>query len=73
MKSDIHPKTNLVDAKCTSCNYTMQVLSTIPEIKVEICGNCHPFYTGKQKFIDTAGKVDKFNKIQSAAKQKRGA
>ena len=61
MKADIHPK--YVDSKVTcGCGNKFETRSTRPEIKVEICSNCHPFYTGQQKFVDTAGRVEKFQK-----------
>ncbi len=69
MKTGIHP--NYIDTKvhCNGCNTTFQTHSTVPEITVEICSNCHPFYTGKQKLIDTAGRVDKFNARRSQAEK----
>ena len=61
MKKDIHP--NYVESKVTcSCGETFITRSTLPEIKVEVCSACHPFYTGKQKLVDTAGRVERFNK-----------
>jgi large subunit ribosomal protein L31 len=45
-----------------ACGYTFQTQSTKKEIRVEICSQCHPFYTGKQKFVDSAGRVEKFRK-----------
>jgi large subunit ribosomal protein L31 len=61
MKKGIHPK--YVDCIVTcACGYTFKTRSTKPEIKLEICGNCHPYFTGKQKFVDTAGRVEKFIK-----------
>ncbi len=60
MKKDIHPK-YYPDAKVTcACGNTFSVGSTLPEIHVEICSMCHPFYTGKQKLVDTARRVEKF-------------
>jgi large subunit ribosomal protein L31 len=60
MKNDIHPK-YYEDAKVTcACGASFVTGSTEPEIHVEICSNCHPFYTGTQKFIDTAGRLDNF-------------
>lgn len=61
MKEKIHP--NYVDCivRC-ACGYTFKTKSTKPEIKLDICGNCHPFFTGKQKLVDTAGRVEKFKK-----------
>ena len=62
MKKDIHPKW-YNDAKVTcGCGNTFTVGSTVPEIKVEICNMCHPFYTGEQKLVDTEGMVEKFQK-----------
>ena len=61
MKADIHPK--YVDCKVSClCGHVIETRATMPEIKVEICSNCHPFYTGKQKLVDTAGRVERFQK-----------
>lgn len=61
MKAGIHP--NYVDCTVTcACGNVIQTRSTRPEIRVEVCSKCHPFYTGKQKLVDTSGRVDKFNK-----------
>ncbi|GAB4254513.1 MAG: 50S ribosomal protein L31 [Thermoleophilia bacterium] len=61
MKPDIHPA--YVESKVTcSCGETFTTRSTLPEIKVEICSVCHPFYTGKQRLVDTGGRVERFNK-----------
>jgi large subunit ribosomal protein L31 len=61
MREGIHPK--YVDSVVScACGYTFKTRSTKPVIKVEICSNCHPFFTGKQKLLDTAGRVDRFNK-----------
>jgi len=69
MKTDLHPKYNK-DIKVTcSCGSQFLVGSTMPEIKTEICSGCHPFYTGKQKLIDSAGRVDKFmERVKKAQK-----
>ena len=63
MRADIHP-TYFPDAKvtCASCGKTWTTGSTKKEIRVDICSNCHPFFTGKQKLVDTAGRVEKFRK-----------
>jgi len=62
MRKEIHP-TYYPNAKVTcACGNTFTVGSTQPEIRVEICSMCHPFYTGKQKLVDTARRVDKFKK-----------
>jgi large subunit ribosomal protein L31 len=61
MKKAIHPKYEMVTVTC-ACGNTFQTKSTKDKLRVEICNACHPFYTGKQKIIDTAGRVEKFNK-----------
>jgi large subunit ribosomal protein L31 len=71
VKTKIHPKWH-ADAKVTcACGATFSTGSTLPNISVEVCSNCHPLYTGQQKFLDTAGRVDKFNQrvAQAQAKQ----
>jgi large subunit ribosomal protein L31 len=73
MKNDIHPKYNEnISIQC-GCGATFNAGSTSEEIKVEICSACHPFYTGKQKLMDTAGRVDKFKARMEAAKQMQAA
>jgi large subunit ribosomal protein L31 len=67
MKKNIHPNYGPSTVTC-SCGNTFVTGSTTPVIKVEICSACHPFFTGKQKIIDTAGRVEKFQK-KFAAKQ----
>ena len=62
MKKDIHPKYYPKAKVSCACGHTFTVGSTLPEISVEICSACHPFYTGKQKLLDTARRVDKFTK-----------
>jgi large subunit ribosomal protein L31 len=59
MKTDIHPKYVDAEIRC-ACGNVIQTRSTRQTIIVGICNNCHPFYTGTQKFVDTAGRVDKF-------------
>lgn len=61
MKKGIHPEYGKSVVKC-ACGNTFETCSTKNEIHVEICSNCHPFYTGKQKFLDSAGRIEKFNK-----------
>lgn len=73
MKSGIHPKYLETKVHCNGCNTTFTTHSTVAEITVEICSNCHPFYTGKQKLVDTAGRVDKFRARQEAAKKAASA
>jgi large subunit ribosomal protein L31 len=59
MKADIHPKYVEAEVRC-ACGNTFKTRSTRPVIVVGICNVCHPFFTGQQKFVDTAGRVDKF-------------
>ena len=69
MKQNIHP-TYHKNAKVTcSCGTNFEVGSTKTEIHMEVCSNCHPFYTGTTKFIDTAGRVDKFRAKMDKAKE----
>jgi len=61
MKKEIHPKYNKVVVHC-GCGNTFETRSTTKEIHAEICSMCHPFYTGKQKYVDTAGRIERFQK-----------
>ena len=61
MKKDIHPSYVAAKVIC-ACGNTIQSTSIRPTIYVDICSSCHPFFTGKQKLIDTAGRIDKFKK-----------
>ncbi|MEM9604119.1 MAG: 50S ribosomal protein L31 [Pseudomonadota bacterium] len=62
MKAEIHPDYTNIDVTC-SCGNTFQTRSTLgKDLGVEVCSNCHPFYTGKQKIVDSAGQVDKFRR-----------
>lgn len=78
MKPNIHPQFNTQVTVSCACGNTFVTGSTAKEIYTEICSSCHPFYTGKQKLIDTQGRVDKFKKrnatavqIKSAVKEKK--
>lgn len=71
MKKDIHPKYySEAKVKC-ACGNTFKVGSTKQELDVEICSNCHPFYTGQSKVLDTAGRVERFKKIMEKSAAKR--
>ena len=59
MKKGIHPKYVACTVQC-ACGNEFETRATVPELKIDICNACHPFYTGKQKFVDTAGRVQKF-------------
>lgn len=61
MKSGIHPEYHEVEVRC-ACGNTFKTRSTQKELRLEICSACHPFYTGKQKLIDTAGMVERFER-----------
>lgn len=75
MKKDIHPKYQKAKVTC-ACGNKFEVGSTVSEIKIELCHMCHPFYTGKQKLVDTARRVEKFQeklaKKEAAAKVRKG-
>jgi len=67
MKASIHPEYAEINVSC-SCGNTFKTRSTVGrDLQVDVCSNCHPFYTGKQKIVDTAGRVDKFRKKYAAA------
>jgi large subunit ribosomal protein L31 len=68
MKEKIHPKYEKAFVKC-ACGNTFETRSTKKEIKVEICSSCHGFFTGKQKLIDSAGRVEKFQRKYAKAKE----
>lgn len=73
MKSGIHPTYyDKVTVTCV-CGNTFETGSTISLITTEICSHCHPFYTGKKKFVDTGGRVDRFKKLTERAAQSRAA
>jgi large subunit ribosomal protein L31 len=71
MKNNIHPNW-YKDAKVSCvCGNSFTTGSTVPEIRVDICAQCHPFYTGQQKLVDTQGQVEKFSKLRTASEAKR--
>jgi large subunit ribosomal protein L31 len=75
MKEGIHPDYHEVTVHC-ACGNTFKTRSTYKDsmLRVEICSNCHPFFTGKQKLVDTAGRVERFQrKYQKAAEEKKAA
>ncbi len=69
MKSGIHPNYEQTEVKC-ACGAVITTGSTKKDMRVDICSNCHPYFTGKQKLVDTGGRVDKFNKRINLAKNK---
>ncbi len=66
MKSDIHPEYNTLTVHC-ACGASFEMRSTMSIDQVDICSECHPFYTGKQKLVDTAGRVERFRKKYAKA------
>ena len=70
MKKEIHPKYNTNIKAVCACGAIFEVGSTLPDIKIEICSQCHPFYTGNEKIMDTAGRVERFNKRRAATVKK---
>ncbi len=71
MKKDIHPKYNLNTTVTCACGATFPVGSTMESINIEICSQCHPFFTANEKVLDTAGRVDRFKKRAAVAKTKK--
>jgi len=69
VKTGIHPDYVECTVQC-SCGNTFTTRSTVPELRVELCSECHPFYTGKQKLVDTGGRVERFNRRYEKAKKK---
>ena len=72
MKADIHPDYQVTDIVC-ACGATYHTRSTRPDIRIGICAACHPFFTGEQKFVDTAGRVEKFARRYGSTKAARSA
>src|SRR6266545_5590916 len=75
VKEGIHPKYHAVEARC-ACGATWKTHSTKPELHLEICSSCHPFFTGKQKLLDTEGRVERFTKkygAQTSESRKKAA
>lgn len=70
MKADIHPDYQEATIQCT-CGNIIQTRSTVPDLHVGICSACHPFFTGEQRFVDTAGRVDKFQKRFGSGQTRR--
>ena len=66
MKQGIHPEYSETSVKC-SCGNTFTTRATVDKISVELCNECHPFYTGKQKLVDTGGRVDRFKRRMAKA------
>ena len=69
MKDGIHPNYVPAVVTCLSCNSQVHTHATVPEMRVDLCSQCHPFYTGKQRIVDTAGRVDRFNQRRAATEK----
>ena len=74
MKKGIHPEYHEAKVTCGGCSETYTIGSTLPEINISVCSNCHPFYTGRQKLLDSEGRIDRFRRkyaqYEAAKKQK---
>jgi large subunit ribosomal protein L31 len=70
MKAEIHPDYNPTSIHC-ACGATYNTRSTRRDIKIGICASCHPFFTGEQKFVDTAGRIEKFSKRYGSVQLRR--
>ena len=73
MKAEIHPNYVESTISCSTCGSVVQTHATVPQIRVDLCSNCHPFYTGKQRIVDTAGRVDRFNQRRAAGEKAQKA
>lgn len=71
MKAGIHPELKQTKVSCLGCGTTFNSVSTVDQITVDVCSQCHPFYTGKQKLVDTAGRVDRFRAKAETAKSRK--
>ncbi len=69
MKKGIHPRYVLARVVCGTCGNAFMTGSTKPELHVEVCSNCHPFFTGKQQIVDTAGRVERFTRRYEKAEK----
>jgi large subunit ribosomal protein L31 len=70
MKADIHPDYVLATVHC-SCGNEFETRATKPELRVELCSECHPFYTGRQKLVDSGGRVDRFQRRLAKTEEKK--
>lgn len=69
MKTDIHPTYEVARVSC-SCGNSFETRSTVSELRVELCNECHPFFTGKQKLVDTGGRVERFERRYGGRKKR---
>lgn len=68
MKKGMHPEVYEITVRCV-CGNSFQTISTTKEIDIDICSSCHPFFTGQQKFVDTAGRIEKFQRRYKSGKK----
>ncbi|MBV9469262.1 MAG: 50S ribosomal protein L31 [Abitibacteriaceae bacterium] len=73
MKKDIHPNYMEATITCATCGSVVHTHATVPTIHLDLCSQCHPFYTGKQRIVDTAGRVDRFNQRRAAGEKAQRA
>lgn len=71
MKENLHPKVHNSTITCASCGSVYPLQSTRQTMRIDLCSNCHPFYTGQQRIVDTAGQVDRFMRRFQAAQQRQ--
>lgn len=69
MKKDIHPQVHTNTKVTCACGNSFETMSTLEEITVDLCNMCHPFYTGQQKYVDTEGRIEKFEKKRKIASE----
>ena len=69
MKTDTHPNYVETTITCSTCGTVVHTHATVPSMRIDLCSNCHPFYTGKQRIVDTAGRVDRFNQRRDAGEK----
>ncbi len=69
MKAEIHPNYVETVITCSTCGTVVNTHGTVPTMRIDLCSNCHPFYTGKQRIVDTAGRVDRFNQRRDAGEK----
>lgn len=73
MKKNLQPKVHTDCIVTCACGNTFKTTSTLPKITVDICSKCHPFYTGKQRYVDTEGRIEKFEKKLKATQKKQAS
>ncbi|RMG41788.1 MAG: 50S ribosomal protein L31 [Candidatus Dadabacteria bacterium] len=73
MREGIHPEYYEATVTCAGCGTTFVTGSTVPEIKINVCSNCHPFYSGKQKIVDSEGRVDAFKRKYAKFQKQQAA